>query len=442
MKSMIRRRPYAHRDVVEFCVLQFVAGLFILFSFAVHEMQGTLSDRWLTISWGAGAGYAMQMFWDIHFQQQWLRLLRLRVPSVHVQQWIAGHFQWISVRWGLWSLTILWVATLCGYSLMQASALIALNLVGLPLFGFAGLVWMGHGPRALRWPVLLATYGCWVWLLAFGWKAWRDQGLWVTVFTLVLALAGMWGLMRLMMRLGEPAPVVASSSWTWKRWLLRAWAYLYGQGRWVGLPWMGGIASGPLIQFFFKPSQLGLDPAPHLRVFALSLLLLWALRSDRHHWRYRLMPRLRLRQAWAYEIWAATLRWVLTLALPLLALALFVWQWRTGMAWLDMLQNHGHWLHRWGIELAVAAALAVWMRSWSWKRWPDLLKLLSLVALFVFASFDTARQIWTERQVGHDLLLLLAGWVFLALANRNLQRHGLPDWGQPSPSWGRAPEPT
>ena len=111
MKSMIRRRPYAHRDVVEFCVLQFVAGLFILFSFAVHEMQGTLSDRWLTISWGAGAGYAMQMFWDIHFQQQWLRLLRLRVPSVHVQQWIAGHFQRISVRWGLWSLTILWVAT-------------------------------------------------------------------------------------------------------------------------------------------------------------------------------------------------------------------------------------------------------------------------------------------------------------------------------------------
>lgn len=444
MKILIQRRPIAQMEEVGFLIVVALLGLLVLASYAVHALHGTLAPGWFHAVWGSSAGLAVQMFKDPHFQKQWFRLLRLRITSVHVQRWIVGHFQWMAVWAALWSLAILWVAPLCGYSLMQAGSLIGLSLLGLPLYGLAGLAWEGYGSRLLRGGSLAAAAGYFVWHYHFGWLAWGlEQGIWLTVLTLALALAGMWGLMRLMMRLGEPAFVFGSPTWTWRQWFLQAWVYIRGRGGWIGLPWLAYFAIQPWTQLLLTHSQRELGPTPYFRLFAFLALLIGILRSDRHHWRYQLMPRLRLRQAWAYEIWASTLRWVLTLTLPLLVLGLFVWQGRTGMAWPEMLQAQGHWLRWWAAELAVAGALAVYVRT-IWKRWPQVLSIvLTILSLYLLMGpAHTDSHFWAHRHVGHDLLLLLAGWVFLALANRNLQRYGLPDWGQSSPSWGRAPEPT
>ena len=157
------------------------------------------------------------------------------------------------------------------------------------------------------------------------------------------------------------------------------------------------------------------------------------LRSDRHHWRWELMPRLRVRQNRAYEIWGASLRFVLSLLVPLALVGLLV-DWALGGSLQDSLQNLGRVWRWWTVELLVATAMAVWFRSLHWRRWRDGVGLLVVVSGFIWMLTDSGRQFWALRHVGHDLLLMLMGAALLFQANRNLERFGLPDWGKISAS--------
>ncbi len=160
------------------------------------------------------------------------------------------------------------------------------------------------------------------------------------------------------------------------------------------------------------------------------VLAVCLLRSDRHHWRWELMPRLRVRQNRAYEIWWASLRFVLSLLVPLALVGLLM-DWALGGSLQDSLQNLGRVWRWWAVELLVATAMAVWVRSLHWRRWPDGLGLLLLVMSgFIWMLTDSGRQFWALRNMGHELLLMLVGAALLFQANRNLERFGLPDWRQ------------
>jgi hypothetical protein len=138
------------------------------------------------------------------------------------------------------------------------------------------------------------------------------------------------------------------------------------------------------------------------------------------------MPRLRVRQNRAYEIWWASLRFVLSLLVPLALVGLLV-DWALGGSLQDSLQNLGRVWRWWAVELLVATAMAVWVRSLNWRRWPDGLGLLLVMSGFIWMLTDSGRQFWALRHMGHDLLLMLMGAALLLLANRNLERFGLPD---------------
>jgi hypothetical protein len=102
MKALIHRRP--SQRSVEFNLLfpVFFSGLFVLAAYAAHALQGTLSNVWMSAAWASGASVVVLLVADNDYQQQWLRLLRLRVPSVHVQRWLVGHFQMITL-WGFFT---------------------------------------------------------------------------------------------------------------------------------------------------------------------------------------------------------------------------------------------------------------------------------------------------------------------------------------------------
>jgi hypothetical protein len=156
------------------------------------------------------------------------------------------------------------------------------------------------------------------------------------------------------------------------------------------------------------------------------LIMIGLLRSDRHHWRWELMPRLRVRQYRAYEIWSASLRFVLSLLVPLALVGLLV-DFGLGGSLQDGLQNLGQVYRWWAVELLVATAMAVWVRSLHWRRWRDGVGLLLVISGFIWMLTDSGRQFWALRHMGHDLLLMLMGAALLLLANRNLERFGLPD---------------
>ncbi|WP_396435110.1 hypothetical protein [Limnohabitans sp.] len=157
------------------------------------------------------------------------------------------------------------------------------------------------------------------------------------------------------------------------------------------------------------------------------------LRSDRHHWRWELMPRLRVRQYRAYEIWSASLRFVLSLLVPLALVGLLV-DFGLGGSLQDGLQNLGQVYRWWAVELLVATAMAVWVRSLHWRRWRDGVGLLLVISGFIWMLTDSGRQFWALRHMGHDLLLMLVGAALLFQANRNLERFKLPDWWRISDS--------
>jgi hypothetical protein len=434
MKALIQRRPSQQYRAFNLLFPVFFNGLLVVAAYAVHASQGTLSSVWMDVAWGSGASVVVLLVADNDFQQQWLRLLRLRVPSVHVQRWVVGHFQMLMFWAVFFCLTVLCIAPLSGCKLQQGSALVGLSMVGWPLYGLAGLARMGHGPRWVRWPWLIYPLAMFAWVSSWlVWQYWgKDQGWWLPLVCLLFSLIGMWALLRRMLRLGEPAPVVYAPDVRRSQVWSRMWSYWRGHGRWMGWPQMVGVALIPFTQSTFWPwvwSEKGLV----LRLFVWVLAMVCLLRSDRHHWRWELMPRLRVRQNRAYEIWWASLCFVLSLLVPLALVGLLV-DWASGGSLQDSLQNLGRVWRWWAVELLVATAMAVWVRSLHWRRWPDGLGLLLVMSGFIWMLTDSGRQFWALRHMGHDLLLMLLGAALLFQANRNLERYGLPGWRQISAS--------
>lgn len=93
MKALIQRRPSQRSGAFNLLFPVFFNGLLMLAAYAVHALQGTSSSVWMSTVWATSAGMVSMLVADNDFQQNWLRLLRLRVPSVHVQRWVVGHFQ-------------------------------------------------------------------------------------------------------------------------------------------------------------------------------------------------------------------------------------------------------------------------------------------------------------------------------------------------------------
>ena len=430
MKALIQRRPSQRSGAFNLLFPVFFNGLLMLSAYAVHELQGTSTGVWMSTVWATSAGMVIMLVADNDFQQNWLRLLRLRVPSVHVQRWVLGHFQMLMFWAVFFCLTVLCIAPLSGFTFQQGSALVGLSMLGWPLYGLAGLARMGHGPRWVRWPWLMYPVSMFSW--ASSWLVWlywgKDQGWWLPLFCLLFSLIGLWALMHRMLRLGEPALVVDAPDVRRSQVWLRLWSYWRGQGRWMGWRQMVGVAVIPLTQSIFWP-WLWSDSTPGFRLFAWMVIMICLLRSDRHHWRWELMPRLRVRQNRAYEIWWASLRFVLSLLAPLALVGLLV-DWALGGSLQDSLQNLGRVWRWWAVELLVVTAMAVWVRSLHWRRWPDGLGLLVVMSGFIWMLTDGGRQFWALRHMGHDLLLMLMGAALLFQANRNLERFGLPDWRQ------------
>ena len=430
MKALIQRRPSQRSVSFNLLFPVFFNGLLVVAAYVVHAFQGISSNVWMSTVWAASAGIVTSLVADNDFQQQWLRLLRLRVPSVHVQRWVLGHFQMLLLWAVFFCLSVLCIAPLSGFTLQQGSALVGLSMVGWPIYGLAGLARMGHGPHWVRWPWLMYPVSMFAW--ASSWLVWqywgKDQGWWLPLICLLFSLIGLLALMHRMLRLGEPAPVVeVRVVRRWDGWA-RLWSYWRGQGRWIGLPLMVAFAVLPLTQPIFRP-WIWSEKTLALRLFVLVLAMVCLLRSDRHHWRWELMPRLRVRQNRAYEIWWASLRFVLSLLVPRALVGLLV-DWALGGSLQDSLQNLGRVWRWWAVELLVATAMAVWVRSLHWRPWPDGLGLLLLMSGFIWMLTDSGRQFWALRHMGHDLLLMLMGAALLFLANRNLERFGLPDWRQ------------
>lgn len=428
MKALIQRRPSQRSGAFNLLFPLFFNGLLVVAAYAVHAFQGTSSSVWMSTVWATSAGIVTRLVADNDFQQQWLRLLRLRVPSVHVQRWVVGHFQMLMFWAGCFCLSLLCIAPLSGFTLQQGSALVGLSMVGWPLYGLAGLARMGHGPRWVRCPWLMYPVSMFVW--ASSWLVWlywgKDQGWWLPLTCLLFSVIGLWALLHRMLSLGEPAPAVeAHVVRRWDVWV-RLWSYWRGQGRWMGWRQMVGVAITPLTLSTYWP-WLWSYSEPGFRLFALVLAMVCLLRSDRHHWRWELMPRLRVRQHRAYEIWGASLRCLLSLLVPLGLVGLLVF-FGLGGSLQDILQNPGHVWRWWAVELLVATAMAVWVRSLHWRRWQDGVGLLLVMSGFIWMSTDSGRQFWTLRHMGHDLLLMLVGAALLFQANRNLERFGLPDW--------------
>ena len=430
MKTLIQRRPYQRSGAFNLLIPLFFNGLLILVAYAVHALQGTSSSVWMSTVWAASAGIVSILVADNDFQQQWLRLLRLRVPSVHVQRWVFGHFQMLMFWAGCFCLSVLCIAPLSGFTLQQGSALVGLSMVGWPLYGLAGLARMGHGPRWVRWPWLMYPVSMFAW--ASSWQVWlywgKDQGWWLPLVCLLFSVIGLWALLQRMLRMGEPALVVdAPVVRRWQVWS-RLWSYWRGQGRWMGWPQMVGVAMLPFTLSILWP-WVWSAKQPGFRLFAWVLVMGCLLRSDRHHWRWELMPRLRVRQNRAYEIWWTSLRFVLSLLVPLALVGLLVDVGLSGSS-QDSLKNLGRVWRWWAVELLVATAMAVWFRSLHWRRWRDGLGLLLVMSGFIWMLTDSGRQFWALRHMGHDLLLMLMGAALLFQANRNLERFGLPDWRQ------------
>jgi hypothetical protein len=331
-------------------------------------------------------------------------------------------------------LSVLCIAPLSGFTLQQGCALVGLSMVGWPLYGLAGLARMGHGPRWVRWPWLMYPVSMFAW--ASSWLVWqywgKNQGWWLPLTCLLFSLSGLWALQNRMLRLGEPAPAVeVRVVRRWDVWV-RLWSYWRGQGRWVAWRQSVWFSLLPMTQSTFWP-WVWSEKEPGFRLFAWVLAMVCLLRSDRHHWRWELMPRLRVRQNRAYEIWWASLRFVFSLLVPLALVGLLV-DWALGGSLQDSLHNLGRVWRWWAVELLVATAMAVWVRSLHWRRWPDGVGLLVLMSGFIWMLTDSGRQFWALRHMGHDLLLMLLGAALLFQANRNLERFGLPDWRQISAS--------
>jgi hypothetical protein len=429
MKALIHRRP--SQRSVEFNLLfpVFFSGMLVLAAYAAHALQGTLRSVWMSTVWAATGGIVTMLVADNDFQQNWLRLLRLRVPSVHVQRWVVGHFQMLMFWAGCFCLAVLLIAPLCGFTLQQGSALVGLSMVGWPLYGLAGLARMGYGSRWVPWPWLIYPLAMFAWASSLlVWQYWgKDQGWWLPLTCLLFSLSGLWALLHRMLRLGEPAPVVYAPDVRRSQVWSRMWSYWRGHGRWMGWPQMVGVSVGmPLTPSIFSP-WLWSDSAPGFRLWAWMLIMVCLLRSDRHHWRWELMPRLRVRQNRAYEIWVASLRFVISLLIPLGLLGSLV-NFGLGGSLHDSLQTVEHVLRWWAVELLVATAMAVWVRSLHWRRWQDGVVLLVVMSGFIWMLTDSGRQFWALRHMGHDLLLMLLGAALLFQANRNLERYGLPDW--------------
>lgn len=434
MKALIQRRPSQRSVAFNVLFPGFFNGLLVVAAYAVHALQGTSSSVWMSTVWAASAGIVTSLVADNDFQQQWLRLLRLRVPSVHVQRWVLGHFQMLMLWAVFFCLSVFCIAPLSGFTLQQVSALVGLSMVGWPLYGLAGLARMGHGPHWVRWPRLMYPVSMFAW--ASSWLVWqywgKDQGWWLPLTCLLFSVIGLWALLQRMLRMGEPALVVdAPVVRRWDVWA-RLWSYWRGQGRWIGWRQMVGVAAIPLTQSIFSPwvwSEKGLG----FRLFAWVLAMVCMLRSDRHHWRWELMPRLRVRQNRAYEIWGASLRFVFSLLVPLGLIGLLV-NFGLGGSLREILQTMGHVWRWWTVDLLVATAMAVWVRSLQWRRWEDGLGLLLVMSGFIWMLTDSGRQFWALRHMGHDLLLMLIGAALLLQANRNLERFGLSDWRQTTTS--------
>jgi hypothetical protein len=434
MKALIQRRPSQQYGAFNLLYPIVFNGLFMFVAYAAHAIQGTLSSVWIDAAWGSGASMVAMLVADNDFQQQRLRLLRMRVPSVHVQRWVFGHFQMLMFWAVFFCLTVLCIAPLSGFTLQQGCALVGLSMVGWPLYGLAGLARMGHGSRWVPWPWLMYPLSMFAWVSSWlVWQYWgKDQGWWLPLFCLLFSLSGLWALMHRMLRLGEPAlGVEAHVVRLWDGWA-RLWSYWRGRGRWVGGAEMLGVASIPLTQSIFQ-SWSWSDSAPGFRLFTCLLIMIGLLRSDRHHWRWELMPRLRVRQYRAYEIWSASLRFVLSLLVPLALVGLLV-DFGLGGSLQDGLQNLGQVYRWWAVELLVATAMAVWVRSLHWRRWRDGVGLLLVISGFIWMLTDSGRQFWALRHMGHDLLLMLVGAALLFQANRNLERFKLPDWWRISDS--------
>jgi hypothetical protein len=434
MKALIQRRPSQRSGAFNLLFPVFFNGLLVVAAYAVHTLRGTSSSVWMSTVWAASAGMVTMLVADNDFQQNWLRLLRLRVPSVHVQRWVVGHYQMLMFWAVFFCLAVLLVAPLCGFTLQQGCALVGLSMVGWPLYGLAGLARMGHGPRWVLWPRLMYPLAMFAWGSSMlVWQYWgKDQGWWLPLTCLLFSLIGLWALLHQMLRMGEPAPT--DQVRVVRRWDVwgRLWTYWRGQGRWVGWRQMVGVALIPMTQTIFWP-WLWSEKEPGFRLFVWVLAMVCLLRSDRHHWRWELMPRLRVRQNRAYEIWWASLRFVLSLLVPLALVGLLV-DVGLGGSLQDSLQNLGRVWRWWAVELLVATAMAVWVRSLHWRRWPDGVGLLVLMSGFIWMLTDSGRQFWALRHMGHDLLLMLLGAALLFQANRNLERFGLPDWRQISAS--------
>jgi hypothetical protein len=430
MKALIQRRPSQQYRAYNLLFPVFFNGLLVVAAYAVHTLAGTSNSVWMSTAWAASAGIVTRLVADKDFQQQWLRLLRLRVPSVHVQRWVVGHFQMLMFWAVFFCLTVLCIAPLSGFTLQQGCALVGLSMVGWPLYGLAGLARMGHGPRWVRWPWLMYPLSMFAW--ASSWLVWlywgKDQGWWLPLLCMLFSLIGLRALMHRMLRMGEPAPVVVAPDVPRTQVWVRLWSYWRGQGRWVGLLQIVGLPLIALTQPIFWPliwSEKGLV----LRLFVWVLAMVCLLRSDRHHWRWELMPCLRVRQRQAYEIWGASLRFVLSLLVPLALVGLLV-NFGLGGSLQDSLQNLGRVWRWWAVELLVATAMAVWVRSLHWRRWQDGVGLLVVMSGFIWMLTDSGRQFWALRHMGHDLLLMLLGATLLFQANHNLERYGLPDWRQ------------
>lgn len=437
MKALIQRRPSRRFDAFNFLYPVFFNGVFMLAAYAVHASQGTLSSVWMNAAWGSGAGMVSMLVADNDFQQQRLRLLRMRVPSVHVQRWVVGYFQILMIWACFFCLTVLWITHLCGFTFQQGSALVGLSMVGWPLYGLAALAMAGHGPRWVPWLWLMYAVSMFAW--ASSWLVWqywgKDQGWCLPLFCLLFSLTGLWTLLQRMLRMGESTPAVDAPDLRRSTVWLRLWSYWRGQGRWIGWRQMVGVAVIPLTQSIFWP-WLWSDSAPGFRLFVWVLIMICLLRSDRHHWRWELMPRLQVRQNRAYEIWGGSLRFVLSLLVPLGLIGWLV-NFGLGGSLHDSLQTVGHVWRWWAVDLLVATAMAVWVRSLHWRRWQDGLGLLLVISGFIWMLTDGGRQFWALRHMGHDLLLMLMGAALLFQANRNLKRFGLPDWRQMTASGHR-----
>jgi hypothetical protein len=434
MKALIQRRPSQQYGAFNLLFPVFFNGLLVVAAYAVHTLAGTSSSVWMSTVWAASAGMVSMLVADKDFQQNWLRLLRLRVPSVHVQGWVVGHFQMLMFWAGCFCLSVLLIAPLSGFTLQQGCALVGLSMVGWPLYGLAGLARMGHGPRWVPWPWLIYPLALFAW--ASSWLVWqywgKDQGWLLPLTCLLFSLSGLWALMHRMLRLGEPVPAVeVRVVRRWDVWV-RLWSYWRGQGRWMGGAALMGVAVVHLTQSILRP-WLWSEQEPGFRLSVWVLAMVCMLRSDRHHWRWELMPRLRVRQNRAYEIWVASLSFVISLLVPLGLLGSLV-NFGLGGSLHDSLQTMGNVSRWWAVELLVATAMAVWGRSLHWRRWQDGVGLLVVVSGFIWMLTDSGRQFWALRHVGHDLLLMLMGAALLFQANRNLERFGLPDWGKISAS--------